>query len=215
MSEAGGETLPEPKASATRRNLLIGLTAIPIAAFFALLVWAVVESGGTPGGFGTNDKFGEVSLAGGPAPQFAKETLGGGKIDLSELRGKVVMLDFWSSWCEPCRREAPALAQVYREYQGANIEFIGVAIWDDPKDVMGHIQKFELTYPNLLDEKGEIAIDYGIVRIPEKFFIDARGNLARKLIGPTEPELLRKTLDELLAPSITQARGGRDRSEDE
>ena len=207
MTEAGGETLPEPKAGATRRNLLIALTAVPIAAFFALLVWAVAESGGTPGGFGINDKFGEVSVAGGPAPQFAKETLGGGMIDLSELRGKVVMLDFWSSWCPPCRREAPALAQVYRDYQGANIEFIGVAIWDDPKEVTAHIRKFELSYPNLLDERGEIAIDYGIVGIPEKFFIDAHGNLVRKFVGPTEPELLRKTLDELLAASITQVRG--------
>jgi cytochrome c biogenesis protein CcmG/thiol:disulfide interchange protein DsbE len=121
-------------------------------------------------------------------------------VSLSELRGKVVMLDFWSSWCPPCRQEAPALARVYREYEGRNVEFVGVAIWDDPGDVARYAKEFDLPYPNVLDEKGQIAINYGVAGIPEKFFIDAGGTLIRKFVGPMRPDDLRATLDQLLTP---------------
>ena len=75
-----------------------------------------------------------------------------------------------------------------------------VAIWDDPRDVGRYAQEFDLPYPNVLDEKGQIAINYGVSGIPEKFFIDARGTLVRKFVGPMESEDLRATLDQLLTP---------------
>ena len=102
--------------------------------------------------------------------------------------------------CPPCRQEAPGRAQVFREYGDKDIDFIGVIIWDNQRDAARHVQEFNLPYPNVLDEKGEIAIDYGVVGIPEKFFIDAYGNLVRKFAGPMEPKALRAILDGLLAP---------------
>ena len=125
MSEVSPAAPDEGKADTRKRNLIIGAALVPVVALFALLGWALVQSGGNPGGFGVNRSFGEVAVEQQPAPGFAKSDLNGNMVNLSELRGKVVMLDFWSSWCPPCRQEAPALARVYREYEGRNVEFVG------------------------------------------------------------------------------------------
>ena len=186
------------RSETTKRNLIVVFSAVPIVALFVLLGWAVARSGGNPGGFGINSKFGEVSVESLLAREFAKEGLDGQEVSLSELRGSVVMLDFWSSWCPPCRQEAPVLAQLYREYEGRNVKFVGVAIWDDPEDVARYVREFGLTYPNVLDERGRIAIDYGVRGIPEKFFIDSEGNMVRKFVGPINVQKLRDTLDGLL-----------------
>ena len=198
MSDISTAPPAQTRTGTRKRNLIILLSAIPIAALFALLAWGVVRSGGTPGGFGINSKFGEISLDQQPAREFVAEDLNGETVSLDDLKGKVVMLDFWSSWCPPCRREAPALAQVYREYEGKNVEFIGVAIWDDRRDVEQYIEEFDLPYPNLLDDKGRIAINYGVSGIPEKYFIDTAGNLDTKFVGPTRLDDLRSVLDKLL-----------------
>ena len=203
MTEVSHTSQAADRAGTRRRNLIILSSVVPIAALFALLGWAVAQSGGTPGGFGVNNKFGEISVDQRPAADFATESPDGETVSLAGLGGKVVMLDFWSSWCPPCRREAPALAQVYREYEGRNIEFVGIAIWDDPQDVARYVERFELPYPNVLDEKGRIAINYGVSGIPEKFFINPQGELVRKFVGPISPQALRAALDSLLAPEIT------------
>ena len=200
MSEISPGALAKRRAAIRKRNLIILASVVPMAALFALLGWAVARSGGNPGGFGINSDFGEISIDQRPATDFLAESLSGESLRLSDLRGKVVMLDFWSSWCPPCRREAPALAQVYGEYEGRNIEFIGVAIWDDRGRVESHVREFGLPYPNLLDDEGRIAISYGVKGIPEKFFVDADGNLVRKFVGPMEAGALRAALDGLVAP---------------
>ena len=183
-----------------KRNLIVVSSLIPVAALFVLLGWAVARSDSEAGGFGLNSKPGEISINQGIAPDFLKQGLYGETVTLSGLRGKVVMVDFWSSWCLPCRQEAAGLAQVYREYDGKNVEFIGVAIWDNLRDAARYVQEFDLQYPNVLDQEGEITIDYGVVGIPEKFFIDPQGNLVRKFAGPMDPEALKAVLEGLLVP---------------
>ena len=200
MSEANPSSPAEPGTETRKRNLIILFSLVPLLLLFALLGWALAQSGGNPGGFGINSRFGELAVSHQPAPEFVKEGLDGEVVSLSGLRGKVVMLDFWSSWCPPCRKEAPALAQVYREYQDRNVEFVGLAIWDRQGKVDDYVQEFGVSYPNLIDDKGQIAIDYGVRGIPEKFFIDADGNLVRKFVGPMDEDDLRTALDALLAP---------------
>ncbi len=194
-------------SDARKRNLILVASALPLAALFALLGWVVVGSGGNPGGFGINSRFGEVAVDQGTAREFQVTTLGGDQLSLQGLRGKVVMLDFWSSWCPPCRAEAPGLSQVYREYRDRDVEFIGVAIWDDPGAVGDHVREFDVPYHNALDGKGEIAIDYGVAGIPEKFFIDREGKLVRSFVGPMDAGSLREVLDELLAAGAPPASG--------
>jgi len=181
------------------RGVGFAVVVIPVAALIALLAWAVVQSGGNPGGLGINDEFGEVAISKGPAPPLSVPLVDGGAIDLAELRGRVVMVDFWSSWCPPCIKEAPVLAETYREYAGQEVEFVGVAIWDEADDIDRYIRRFDLDYPNGLDAKGAVAINYGVRGIPEKYFIDREGQLVRKFSGPVSAVQLRAILDEMLS----------------
>ena len=183
----------------SRRNwLLLGTTA-PVLALLGLLAWAVVQGGGNPGSLGVNQEFGQVRLSPQVAKDFSLTTLDGVNIDLAGLRGKVVMVDFWASWCAPCRYEAPDLAQVYLDYADRAVEFIGVDIWDQRQGAIDHVNRYQITYPNGVDDKGTIAISYGVRGIPEKFFIDQDGLIMKKFVGPVDADTLRRTLDELLA----------------
>ena len=174
-------------------------TTAPVLALFALLAWAVVQSGGNPGSFGVNQEFGQVRLSPQDAKDFSLTTLDGATIDLAGLRGKVVMLDFWASWCAPCRFEAPGLVEVYLEYADRAVEFVGVDIWDQRQDAVEYVDRYRITYPNGVDDKGTIAISYGVRGIPEKFFIDQDGVIVKKFVGPVDADTLRSTLDELLS----------------
>ena len=182
-----------------RRSVIMGFSLFILVALFSLLVWALARSGGVPGGAVVNSVFGEVSIQERPAPEFTLETLDGDSITLSDFNGKVVMIDFWASWCPPCRQEAPSLAQVYKEYQDKGVEFIGISIWDRLNDAKDYDHVFGITYPTGLDSKGTILVDYSVRGIPEKVFIDAQGQLIAKFIGPSDVEGLRETLDRILA----------------
>jgi len=158
----------------------------------------LVKSGGSPGGFGVNNSFGEVNVATEPAREISLELLDSNTLTLSDLQGKVVMLNFWASWCPPCRIEAPALAEVYQEYAGQPVEFVGIDIWDRRESALESIDKYEVTYPNGIDDKGTIIVDYGVTGIPETLFIGCDGVLAKNFAGPISAYKLREVLDELL-----------------
>ena len=183
----------------SKRGWIILGAILPVVALLGLLAWASVKSGGNPGSFGVNNNFGEVKVSGALAREFSLELLDGSALALSDLRGKVVMVNFWSSWCPPCRREAPILAQVYREYADQPVEFVGVDIWDRRKDALQFIDRYGVTYPNGIDDKGTILIDYGVTGIPETWFIDCKGTTSKKIVGPMDTEKLRAILEELLA----------------
>ncbi len=186
----------------SKRGWILLASAVPLLALFGLLGWASARSGGSSGSFGVNAEFGQVKVAPELATEFSLELHDGGSVTLAELRGKVVMVDFWSSWCPPCRHEAPVLADVYREYQDRPVEFVGVAIWDLPLGVQEHLAKYEVPYPNGIDEEGAIAIDYGVRGLPEKFFIDQQGFITKKFVGPMSASDLRQALDELLKAGL-------------
>ncbi len=186
--------------------ILLG-TAVPVLGLLALLTWASVKSGGVPGGFGVNTELGQVEVLLDTPRDFSLETLEGGSVSLSGMRGKVVMLDFWSSWCPPCRAEAPVLSQVYGEYEGKPVQFIGISIWDREDDVLAHVEEYNVPYPNGIDGDGQIAIDYGVTGIPEKFFIDGEGRVVKRFVGPMNAGRLRSILDELLAENVAGASG--------
>ena len=182
-----------------RRKVGFITVMVPVVALLALLTWALVQSEGNPGGLVVNSDFGEVSVSRGPAPTFSLPLLDGDSIDLGDLKGKAGMVDFWSSWCPPCIAEAPVLAATYLEYEGQEVEFLGVAIWDEERAIRRHVQRFAVTYPNAIDARGRVAIDYAVRGIPEKYFMDKDGQVVRKIVGPVSAEKLRGIIDALLS----------------
>jgi len=201
LSAARGKVEGDWTSSRLGRWFLLACAATLLAGLVALLAWATVNSGRRPGGLVINSTFGEVPIKEKPARDFTLQLFEGHTLALSKLRGRVVMVDFWASWCPPCRKEAPELALVYREYQGSGVEFVGVDIWDFEGGAKEFIARYAITYPNGLDAKGKIAIDYGATGIPEKYFIGRNGVLLKKFIGPMTEAKLKGVLDELLAVS--------------
>ncbi|MSQ40542.1 MAG: redoxin domain-containing protein [Dehalococcoidia bacterium] len=183
----------------TKVGLALGL--VFAAALVGLLAWALVQSGGQPRQALVNSRFGEAPLQPREAPAFTLNLLDGETRAADNLKGKLVMVDFWASWCPPCRQEAPVLARVYQEYRSRGVEFVGIAVWDDEGQARRYVQRYEIAYPNGLDERGIIAIDYGVTGIPEKYFITPEGQVVRKFIGPMDEDRLRQVLEELLASS--------------
>ncbi len=181
--------------------LLVGI--VPLALLVALFSWALAKSGGAPVSRLVNSQSGEAAIQQRVAPDFSLPLLDGRTLKLSDLRGKVVVIDFWSSWCPPCVEEAPALESVYRQYQGTDVEFVGVAIWDKKDAVQGHVQRFGVTYPNGIDEKGRIAISYGVIGIPEKYIVDRDGRLVRKYIGPVSAGTLTNLIESVRKAGAT------------
>lgn len=124
------------------------------------------------------------------APDFELPLFDGGRVRLADLRGNSVVLNFWASWCPPCRAEAPTFARVSERFRDRGASFVGVNIQDTEQDARAFLAKFKIGYPNGPDP-GAIATDYGIAAIPTTIFIDAEGRIARRWIGGlTEPQLV-------------------------
>ncbi len=115
----------------------------------------------------------------GPAPDFTLTTLDGAQINLASLKGRVVVVNFWASWCAPCREEAPVLERVWQQYKDKDVVIVGVAYTDTEKNARAYLQEFGNTYPNGLDIGTKISEMYNIQGVPETFVIDRQGNVAR------------------------------------
>ena len=182
----------------SKRGLVLVGFAVPVLFLIGLLAWASIKTGGNPGGLGVNSEFGQVEIDQEVAHDFSLELLDGGSTELSQFQGKILMLDFWASWCLPCQQEAPVLADVYREYEGQGVEFLGIDIWDGRQNALDHLEQFGVPYANGIDSSGVIAIDYGVKGIPEKIFIDENGVITKKFVGPISSDSLRAELEALL-----------------
>ena len=186
---------PEEQAKTSRRGLVFGLILVAILAVVALFAAGLQQTARGP----------EI---GKPAPEFTLPLFDGGEISLAELRGKVVVINFWASWCDPCREEAPVLERMWREYRDRGVVFLGVNYVDVESEARKYLKEFDVTYPNGPDVGQKIARAYRIRGVPETFFVDPQGNIAPiivngqpqpKKISPITEEELRSVLDRLLA----------------
>lgn len=122
--------------------------------------------------------------AAGIAPDFSFTTFEGETIALSDLRGKGVVLNFWASWCDPCRDEAVMLEQTWQAEQENGIVFLGLDYLDQEPQAKAYLEEYRVSYPNGPDLQSKAARDYGIKGVPETFFIDGEGKIAYMVIGP-------------------------------
>lgn len=179
----------------TKRSPWAYVAFAGLLALIALLVYGVaIKSGG-----GKYDN----ALAEGrrlPAAERQVRVLGEkGTKSLAEYRGKVVLLNFWASWCDPCKEEAPAIEHASRKYAPKGLVVLGANVDDLSKDANEFITKYGLTYPNLRYSSSDATRDFGTRRLPETFVIDRDGNVAAIKRMQIDAAWLKQVLPPLLA----------------
>ncbi len=182
VEASSSATRPEKTQRRLGRSVAYGL----VFSLLALLAWGLVNARSGPR---------EV----GQAPDFTLTGFDGRAVTLSSLRGQVVVINFWASWCGPCRDEAEYLESTWRAYQDRNVVFIGVDWADTEREALAYIDEFNITYINGPDVGTRISQDYNIQGVPETFFVDRTGRLRGVRIGPLVPPELDDRIEELLA----------------
>ena len=133
------------------------------------------------------------------APAFDLPRLSGGeRIALADLRGKVVVLNIWASWCDPCRAESPLLERWHRRIAGRGGTVLGVDVLDVSTDARAFVREFRLSYPQIHDRKDSVRSDYGASGVPETIVIDPRGRIAAIRRGPVDQAFMRDKVLPLL-----------------
>ena len=127
---------------------------------------------------------GVIRLAGYSPPDFTLPTLDGSSIALSDLKGKVVLINFWATWCSPCKEEMPSLERLYRHFKYEKFALLAVDIMEHPEEVKRFAREYNLSFPILLDRTGDISTKYAANAIPTTYIIDKEGKAVGKAIGP-------------------------------
>ena len=150
------------------------LLLVPAVAFVTLLAFGLRNVG-------------SKAETGSLVPEFRLPTLGGGAtLSSDDLEGRPVVLNFWASWCIPCREEAPLLQKVWRRYRDQGVVFVGVNIRDSVTDARRFVDEFGITYPVVRDENQELADDLGVYGLPETFFVDHEWRLLATVAGESD-----------------------------
>ncbi|MCB0191520.1 MAG: TlpA family protein disulfide reductase [Anaerolineae bacterium] len=177
--------LTEKPSDPTQRIVLV-VCGLLILGMIAVFAWKMYDGA-------------LVLVIDGPAPDFTLPLFEGSDITLSDLEGQVVVVNFWASWCIPCRDEAPFLEQAWRKYRDQDVVFLGVDYLDTDKEAQAFLAEFGVSYPNGPDIGTKIAKQYRLTGVPETFFIAKDGRLGDMEIGPLTEERLVQAIEKLLA----------------
>jgi cytochrome c biogenesis protein CcmG, thiol:disulfide interchange protein DsbE len=154
-------------------------------------------------GYGLVSKGEATITTGDPAPDTNLETLDGtGTGQIADYRGQWVLVNFWASWCEPCRSEAPALEAFHEQYRKREFTVLGINLDDATDDAVAFVTEYGLTYPQLRDGDGRDRRDaYGMTGFPESFLVDPEGKIAVIRRGPVDSDYLTREVAPLLTAS--------------
>jgi len=170
----------------TWKRWLVPLSAVPVILLLRF-------------GLTRNPRDIQSSLPGRPAPEFALPSLDGDSVSLASLRGSVVLLNFWASWCIACIEEHGVLVEAEQTYGPEGLRIVGVVYQDSEENARRWMELRGGNWVNLMDPGSRTAIDYGLYGVPETVFIARDGRVAHKQIGPVTRELLAEWLPRLLA----------------
>ncbi len=174
----------------SRRTAGFVVLGAVIAAFLVLLAVGLANKSPVTGKSG-------LTRVGKPAPVFVLPRVGGGEIDLADFSGEPMVINFWASWCPPCRQEALVLEDAWRAHVD-DVQFVGVDIQDADADAEAYLAEFNITYPNGLDRHGRVTVDYGVIGLPVTFFVNEAGIVERRWVGAINRDLLEEWVGELI-----------------
>jgi cytochrome c biogenesis protein CcmG, thiol:disulfide interchange protein DsbE len=173
VTELTTETTTTPSRARRLPMWVIVIAFALLVVFLGLIAWGLNRS-----------MEGRVAN-GAPAPQFAATTFDGKPFDTKQYAGKVIFVNFWASWCQPCAQEAVELEEAYQHYKpDGQVAFIGLAYVDTAPESLAYLQRYGITYPNGPDLATKISQTYGVRGVPETFIIDRQGKLAYFRAGP-------------------------------
>ena len=122
--------------------------------------------------------------------------------NLENFKGKPLIINFWASWCAPCRKEMPFLESVWKKHKDSDLVLIGINVMDDKHEALETLKEFNITYTNLTDSNGDVTSKYDIIGLPVTYFIDRNGEVIKKNYGPflgdSGEKLFNKNLKEIL-----------------
>lgn len=169
-----------------KRVLVVGGPAVAVVTLAAVLAFA-----------GRSDPEPGVPLSG-AMPALDGEVLGGGSLEPGDLRGRVVVVNFWASWCAPCREEQPGLERLWRAYRGRGVQFVGVNSMDLESDALAYLEEFEVTYPSVADPRGDLMRRFRVPYLPGTVLVGADGEMRMRLAGARTEQELRALIEGLL-----------------
>jgi cytochrome c biogenesis protein CcmG, thiol:disulfide interchange protein DsbE len=181
------------RAKLVAQGVAIGLVAL----LFVLLVWALVHDKG--GDLAKKANRGDLPAA----PEFTLERLDeDGELELSSLEGKAVVLNFWASWCLPCKEEAPFLEQIWRDQRDSGLVVVGYDSKDSRRDARRFVERFDLTFPIVFDGPGDELADWGVTGFPETFVIDRQGRVVAAFVGDVTSDEDKRELRAAIAEAL-------------
>lgn len=178
------------------------IALVGVAALLGLLIWRVAFKDNT----GAADELAAGKLVDAPAFTLDRLDAEGGRLSLADLRGKAVVVNFWASWCIPCRDEAPVLQKTYERYRDQGLVVLGIDVNDFKEDARSFMKRYGITYPVAYDGKGSTVGKWGVRGFPETFFVDRSGTLVGERIeGAVDIERNRETFERGVALALGDA----------
>jgi cytochrome c biogenesis protein CcmG, thiol:disulfide interchange protein DsbE len=168
-----------------RRAALLGAVVACAVAVAALLATALARPATTPAS----------PLVGRAAPDFRLQGLNGPPVRLADLRGQVVVVNFWASWCAECRTEQQALDATWQRYRDSGVVVVGVNFQDQTDDARNYLQEFGSSYPVVRDADSSTALAFGLRGVPEKFVVAPRGRIVDRVVGPVTADALARRIE--------------------
>lgn len=189
-------TTPARTKRASRRISFFLLISLINVGFLVLLASQLLTPAQTK-------QEGSVSspLIGHLAPDFTLsrlDTASASTLHLAQLKGAPLVINFWASWCDPCKEEAPLLQQTWQQVQPQGVQFVGVDYEDTQSNALAFLHHYGITYPNVTDTTGSVAIAYGVTGVPETYFVNRQGVIVQKIIGALDQHTFQQAISALL-----------------